>query len=96
MTPVEIEVLMWYYTRPTDWTTTGDANFWHEMMARLQSYKLLEPDASRKVGEPMYRLAPRGHAYVEALKAMPLPHLVASWVVSEFSYAHNATAEVNS
>ena len=84
MTPLEIDILLWYHTRCVDYRE-GDFSapaVRGSMAAFRDHYRLLEPnpEGARVDGDyRTYRLTPRGEAYVSALTAMPLP--VCHWVI---------------
>ncbi len=74
MTPYEIYILLWYYARVEDhpdlartppiWTPTIDAFLQLGVLKRA-----LPPDYPAV----QYQLTPRGHAYIDSLRRIPLP-----------------------
>lgn len=85
MSPLQIEILLWYHARACDFrdgemtaTAVRDAidNF-------LKGDNLLEPIGSaRNAGDHRtYRLTARGEFYVEALMTLPLP--ICRWEIPQ-------------
>lgn len=79
MCPLEIEILLWYYTRANDYRD-GDfsAPAVRETIDRFRGEDgLIAPTVAPTNGEQKveraYRLTDRGQAYVNALMALPLP-----------------------
>ncbi len=85
MTPIEIEILLHYRYRPSDFRD-GDfsAPAVRNAIERFLTLGLLEPWAEE---DRSYRLGSRGEAYVNALCAMPLP--VRQWVANGQVYGEN-------
>lgn len=84
MTPLEIDIALWYHTRAVDYRD-GDFSA-PAVRETIDSFRgdlgLLEAirDEDRWDGDyRTYRLTPRGTAYVEALQGLPLP--VCQWVI---------------
>lgn len=78
MTPLEIEILLHYATRATDYRN-GDfsAPAVRDAVERFVGAGLL---VERDPGQtPLYWMLERGHAYVDALCKLPLP--VQVWVI---------------
>ena len=75
MSPLQIEILFWYYTRPGDWIEGGQKSFVDELLDE----GLLEACDDDKT-HINWMLSKRGHAYVNRLLEIPLPHLVEVWV----------------
>jgi hypothetical protein len=74
MTPYEITILIWYYTRPVDWEDMS-APIWRETVRRFLELGLLED--SDKYGV-VYVGTEKLKAYIEQLCQTPLPEL--KWV----------------
>jgi len=76
MTPLQIEILMHYYTRPGDYRE-GDfsAPAVRETMEYFEDINLLKkiPISSDTSDENLYKLDDRGKVYLEALMRVPLP-----------------------
>lgn len=76
MTPYEIEIAMWYYSRASDWDGPSKGNWLHtstmEMMCREG---LLNRDFSTV---PIYTATKRLYAFVESLQKTPLP--IRAWI----------------
>lgn len=79
MSPVEIECCLHYYYATDDWTNHGrpDAPIVGELIDNFIGLGLLNecPVGSKNEYEATGRL----RAYVEYLKAVPLPILVSTW-----------------
>ena len=89
MSPIMIEIVLHYYTSPTDWRD-GE---WNEGIRGIihtiaDSLQLIELDPrSHPLGlgyrPGTYKITKRGEVYVEALKALPLPIQV--WTIPNAS-----------
>jgi hypothetical protein len=78
MTPLAIEILMHYHTRPGDYRD-GDfsAPAVRELIDRFNGHDaLLEASTDIRTS---YRLSKRGEVCIEALQAIPLP--VQAWIM---------------
>jgi hypothetical protein len=77
MTPYEIDVLLWYYTRPGDHPDVQrDPPVWRPTIQNFIVDGLL----SQMVSETsVYVLTDRGAAYCQALQQVPLPEQ--QWVM---------------
>ncbi len=76
MTPYEIDILMHYYTRPTDHSGIHDGNqLWRDTMADFLTLGLLDPNGN----DTAYVLGERGRVFIEAIIALPLPERL--WVM---------------
>lgn len=88
MTPLQIDILLWYYTRAVDYRD-GDlsAPAVREAIDEFRvSTRLLVaiPQGDHSPGDHRsYRLTERGEAYVAALQSLPLPEC--RWVVPGFA-----------
>ena len=83
MTPLEIEILLWYHCRAADYRD-GDfsAPAVRDTIDNFRDHLgLIENRENGRCGDYpcTYRLTDRGEAYVGALKAVPLP--VKTWVM---------------
>jgi hypothetical protein len=79
MTPFEIDVLLHYYTRPTDHEVLQrNPPIWTETRTRFVADGLLEVSSNRCTA---FKITDRGRAYVEALQRVPLP--IQKWVQPE-------------
>lgn len=80
MSPLEIEILLWYFARCSDFRD-GDFSA-PAVRGAIDTFrdvdKLIEPIAS---GIASYQLTERGKAYVNALLAIPLP--VCRWEIPQ-------------
>lgn len=84
MTPLEIDILLWYATRAVDYR---DGDFTAPAVREaIDSFRddlgLIEPlevDARGSGELQSYRLTARGRAYVDALTSLPLP--ICRWVM---------------
>ena len=87
MTPLEIEILLHYYTRSNDYRD-GDFSF-PAVRETLDCFRedlnLIEywPEDDNTRPDQTYRLTERGRIYAEALKAVPLP--IQIWVMPDTS-----------
>ncbi len=80
MSPVQIKILLHYYSSPEDYPTVGiNADFLAETIGNFVNESMLERVTDGIFGGAEHRLAPRGHAYVGGLLALPLPHLQTVW-----------------
>jgi hypothetical protein len=75
MTPYQIEVCLWYYSRALDWEGM-DAPIWPSVRDTFLSLGLLQQ--SHDINKS-YEATPRLKAYVEGLMSMPLP--TQSWTI---------------
>lgn len=80
MTPYEIDVLLWYYTRAEDHPhCVSNPPVWRPTIDSLLGECLIDRVTD---GHPAYRLLERGRVYCEALRTVPLPEpVVPRWVV---------------
>lgn len=78
MSPLELEICLWYHSRTTDmpWIGSG-APIVDEEMDKLISMELLER-GHYKDTKMNYRPTPKLHAFVELLCATPLP--IQKWI----------------
>jgi hypothetical protein len=77
MTPIEIKILLHYYTMPGDYTGVGEGSVSHEQaLDRFLQLGLLE--RSNEPGQ-QYTATEGVKVYVEALMAVPLPER--KWVI---------------
>jgi len=84
MTPLQIEILLWYHSRMTDFRE-GDFSA-PAVRAAIDAFrdetKLIETIPREKLATNVnytYRLTDRGRAYVDALMTLPLP--VCRWEI---------------
>jgi len=82
MTPLEIDIVLWYGTRALDYRD-GDLNA-PAVRDAIDAFTkgevgLLELDPDRHLNRT-YRLTARGRAYFNALCALPLP--TCQWVIA--------------
>lgn len=71
MTPYEIEILLFYYTRAGDHPTVFEnPPIWRETAEKFLSTDLL---VARDTGTEAYGLTERGRVYCESLTRVPLP-----------------------
>lgn len=84
MSPLQIEILLWYYARANDYRD-GDFSA-PAVREAVDDFRgaagMLAPTndlPSGQVALRAYRLTDRGQAYVDALMAMPLP--VCRWEI---------------
>lgn len=85
MRPIDIEVLLHYYTRADDFRQ-GDftAPAVRELIDSFrEKYGLLEHTPEGVGGRSAYRLTERGKFYIEALLAVPLP--VSKWIIPDIA-----------
>lgn len=82
MSPLQIEICLWYYTRQGDWESPGD--FVDEMVEK----GLLENNSDATA---VYKLTEKGSVYVEALQNMPLP--VKRWEIPEYEKMSDAEVQ---
>ena len=73
MRPIDIEIMIHYYTRVVDIDMTPPA--YRDSVSSLLARDMLEVHTSDEV---KYDISEKGRAYVEALKAIPLPEQV--WI----------------
>lgn len=79
MTPYEIEVLLWYYTRTADHPDmTKQPPVWTPTMAKLIRLQLLQLTPYGTGEKTVYAITDRGEAHVDGLKKLPFPKL--AWV----------------
>lgn len=70
MTPYEIEVMMWYYTRAGDHPHVSDnPPIWRPTMNTFVNLNMLMPGHN----EQCYEITERGKAYCEHLCAVQIP-----------------------
>jgi hypothetical protein len=71
VTPYEIDILLWYYTRPSDHPDMFRASaLWNETRERFKRDELLH---QRQTDHGLYALTERGECYVKSLLAVGLP-----------------------
>lgn len=76
MSPYQIDILLWYYTRPTDHPDLErKPPVYEPIMQGFVADGLLKPETERV----RYSLTERGQVYVRALQDVPLPE--AAWVI---------------
>lgn len=76
MTPFELSVMIHYYAHVDDHEAFArNAPIWAETKTRFMADELLELVPSGEVREAVFRITPRGRAFVVALGMVPLPHL---------------------
>ncbi len=85
MTPLEIGVLLHYYTTPGDYAGVSNVfdyhcppGPWQECLRKFIDSGLLRETLPDEVSTQRLHLAERGRAYVEAIMAVPMPQKV--WV----------------
>lgn len=81
MSPLKIQIMLHYYALADDFRN-GDfsAPAVIEALETFVRQGMLRATAfGRQRGEPAYKITDKGRAYVEALKAVPLP--VSRWVI---------------
>lgn len=77
MSPLGIEIMLHYFCRCCDWDRPSPAS--DELLIRLVDTGMLEHrNASH---EQRYEITPRGSAYVEFLKKVPIPTRREVWTV---------------
>lgn len=80
MTPLQIQMMLHYYARPSPYAAHEPEHASSQAVAqqrlRLLSDELLYVDPTSGAG---YALTDRGRAYISALTAMPLP--IKKWVM---------------
>lgn len=84
MSPLEIEILLWYHTRPVDFRE-GDfsAPAVRSAIDRFRDVHGLLQERTEKVSGDFrtYSLTERGEVYVSALMSLPLPVRECKWVI---------------
>lgn len=81
MTPLELDVMIHYIGHTCDHDIVArNPPIWAETRDWFLSEGLLEVVPTDQVRDAIYRLTPRGIAFVEALQSVPLPEQI--WIVS--------------
>ncbi len=79
MTPLQLQMMLWYYARPTPYAFNEPEHAKSvavkQQRGQLVAWLLLEATLEADV----YKVTDRGEVYVQALKATPLP--VQKWVM---------------
>jgi len=86
MSPAQIEILLWYHTRPVDYAGDLGQKYVDEQTAYFTEEGLLDCDLAGVFGKnTVYKMTEQGHFYVEhGICAVPLP-------VQTFAIPHKDT-----
>lgn len=80
MTPFELEILLHYYCHVDDCNAyLRNPPIWPETRDRFIADGLLGLVPTGEVSDAVYRIMPRGRAFVDALQRVPLPQQ--TWTV---------------
>lgn len=84
MTPLGIDIVLWYYSRAVDYREGDFAapavrEAINEFRDALNLLEVIPVDGKPRSEHRTYRLTERGRAYVSALIMLPLP--VCQWVI---------------
>ena len=84
MTPLHIDILIHYHTRPTEYGKE-DNNFSapavREAIKWMVGANLLESNDPRDDANHSFRTTDRGNAYIDAMSTLPLPEKQIVWTI---------------
>ncbi len=71
MTPIQIKLMLHYYVFPTDYESAEHPDLIDQARKHFVGLGLLRTSAG-----PQYEITPKGTAFVEMLKDVPIPEIV--------------------